>query len=84
MPPEDIRQLRDLTRSRTILGGGADQEAQRLEKEQEDACIKLSAVVTKLQGVSARLMLEALVNRESDPAVMADLAKDGCGLRSTS
>ena len=50
-------------------------EAQRLEKELEDACIKLSAVVTKIQGVSARKMLEALVNAERDPAAMADLAQ---------
>ncbi|HEY5788782.1 MAG TPA: IS110 family transposase [Microlunatus sp.] len=75
VPPEDIRQLRDLTRSRTVLVAERTREAQRLEKELEDACIKLSAVVTKIQGVSARKMLEALVNRESDPAVMADLAQ---------
>ena len=75
VPPEDIRQLRDLTRSRTVLVAERTREVQRLEKELEDACIKLSAVVTKLQGVSARKMLEALVSRESDPAVMADLAQ---------
>ena len=46
-----------------------------MEKELEDACIKLSAVVTKIQGVSARSMLEALVDREMDPAVMAHLAQ---------
>ena len=75
VPPEDIRQLRDLTRSRTVLVAERTREAQRLEKELEDACIKLSAVVTKIQGVSARKMLEALVNAETDAAAMADLAQ---------
>jgi transposase len=66
VPPEDIRQLRDLTRSRTVLVAERTREVQRLEKELEDACIKLSAVVTKLQGASARLMLEALVKSGGD------------------
>jgi transposase len=75
VPPENIRQLRDLTRARTFLFGERTREVQRLEKELEDACIKLTGVVSSLQGVSARLMLDALVNREDDPAVLADLAK---------
>jgi transposase len=75
VPPENIRQLRDLTRARTFLFGERTREVQRLEKELEDACIKLTGVVSSLQGVSARRMLDALVNREDDPAVLADLAK---------
>jgi len=75
VPPENIRQLRDLTRARTLLFGERTREVQRLEKELEDACIKLSGVVSSLQGVSSRAMLEALVNREDDPAVIADLAR---------
>ena len=50
-------------------------ELQRLEKELEDACIKLSAVVSDLQGVSARSMLQALVESEHDPKVLAALAQ---------
>lgn len=75
VPPENVRQLRDLTRARTFLFGERTREVQRLEKELEDACIKLAGVVSSLQGLSSRAMLEALVNREDDPAVLADLAR---------
>jgi transposase len=74
VPPENQRQLRDLTRARSRLLADRAREVQRLEKELEDACIKLSAVVTDLQGVSARLMLQALIEARDDPAAMADLA----------
>lgn len=48
---------------------------QRLEKELEDACIKLAAVVSGLQGKSATAMLRGIVGREDDPAVLAGLAQ---------
>ena len=41
----------------------------------EDANIKLAAVATDSQGVSARAMLEALISGETDPAQLAELAK---------
>ena len=69
VPPEPMRQLRDLTRARVGLFAERTREVQRLEKELEDACIKLAAVVTDLQGVSARPMLEALIDARVDPAV---------------
>ena len=75
VPPENVRQLRDLTRARTFLFAERTREVQRLEKELEDACIKLAGVVSNLQGVSSRAMLEALVNHEDDPAVLAELAR---------
>ena len=75
VPPEHQRQLRDLTRARARLLAERGREVQRLEKELEDACIKLAAVVTDLQGKSARLMLEALIADRDDPAAMADLAQ---------
>ena len=42
VPPEPIRQLRDLTRYRTTLTAERTREAQRLEKHLEDSGIKLS------------------------------------------
>lgn len=45
VPPEPLRQLRDLTRARVGLFSERTRELQRLEKELEDACIKLSGVV---------------------------------------
>jgi transposase len=75
VPPEPIRRLRDLTRTRTGLTRARAQEIQRLEKLLEDAGIKLSSVATDLTGVSSRAMLEALISGQRDPAVLADLAR---------
>jgi len=75
VPAEPLRQLRDLTRARVGLFQERTRELQRLEKELEDACIKLSSVVSDLQGVSARLMLQALVDQDHDPQAMAELAR---------
>lgn len=74
VPPEPIRELRDLTRLRTTLTRERSREVQRLEKFLEDAGIKLSAVATDIMGVSGRMMLQALVDGERDPKVLADLA----------
>jgi transposase len=75
VPPEPIRQLRDLTRARTALTRERSREAQRLEKLLEDAGIKLSAVASDILGVSGRQMLEALIAGNHDAAELADLAK---------
>lgn len=75
VPPEPIRQLRDLTRARTAITRERGREAQRLEKLLEDAGIKLSAVASDILGVSGRAMLEGLIAGEQDPAALADLAR---------
>jgi transposase len=66
VPPEPIRELRDLTRYRAALAADRTREANRLEKELEDAGIKLSAVATDILGVSGQLILQALIDGESD------------------
>src|SRR6476620_4574452 len=68
VPPPPIRQLRDLTRARTVITRDRSREAQRLEKLLEDAGVKLTSVVSNITGVSARAMLEALIEGEQDPA----------------
>src|SRR5664280_276808 len=75
VPPEPVRHLRDLTRYRTALTVERSREAQRLEKELEDAGIKISAVATDILGVSGRAMLTALIEGEDDAQVMADMAR---------
>ena len=75
VPPEPIRQLRDLTRTRTGLTRDRTRELNRLEGVLEDAGVKVSAVTTSTWGASTRAMLEALVAGERDPLVLADLAK---------
>lgn len=72
VPPEPIRQLRDLTRARTAITRERGREVQRLEKLLEDAGIKLSSVSSDIMGVSGRLMLQALIAGDRDPAVMAE------------
>ncbi|MCO4239848.1 IS110 family transposase [Pseudarthrobacter sp. MDT3-28] len=75
VPPPPIRELRDLTRARTVITRERTREIQRLEKLLEDACIKLSSVASDITGVSGRLMLKALIEGQEDPAVLADLAQ---------
>jgi transposase len=75
VPPEPIRVLRDLTRTRTALTRERSRETQRLEKLLEDAGIKLSAVASDITGISGRAMLQAMVDGQRDPAVLAELAK---------
>jgi len=75
VPPEPIRELRDLTRYRTVLTAERTREAARLEKELEDAGIKLSVVATDILGVSGRAMLESLIGGERDSEILADLAR---------
>jgi transposase len=72
--PPPIRELRDLTRARTIITRERTREIQRLEELLEDACIKLSSVAADITGVSGRLMLQALIEGQDDPAALAELA----------
>lgn len=75
VPPAPIRQLRDLTRTRTGLVRDRGREINRLESLLEDAGVKLSSVATDLMGVSARAILEALIAGERDPEVLAELSR---------
>ncbi len=75
VPPPPIRRLRDLTRYRADLVAARTAEKQRAEKLLEDACIKLSAVITNIFGVSGRDMLDALAAGERNPTVLAQLAR---------
>ena len=75
VPPAPIRQLRDLTRTRTTVTRERAREIQRLEKLLEDAGIKLSSVASDISGVSGRLMLDALIAGQRDPVELAELAK---------
>jgi transposase len=75
VPPAPIRELRDLTRTRTALTRERSREVQRLEKLLEDAGIKLSSVASDITGVSGRAMLQALIDGQRDPVVLAELAR---------
>jgi transposase len=75
VPPAEIRALRDYTRLRTDLVRERTRHYSRLEKLLEDALIKVSAVASKLDTLSVRDMIEALIAGERDPQVLAGLAR---------
>lgn len=75
VPPEPIRALRDLTRTRQQLMRQVVQHENRIAKVLEDANIKLATVVSDLLGVTSRSILEAMVAGETNPAKLAALAR---------
>jgi transposase len=75
VPPAPIRRLRDYTRLRVDLTQERARHWQRLEKLLEDALIKVSSVASKLDTLSVRDMLEALIAGERDPRRLAELAR---------
>jgi transposase len=75
VPPWPIRRLRDLTRHRALLIAARTRQTQQLEKVLESSGIKYTSVATRIVGVSGRAFLDALINGESDPVVLADLAR---------
>jgi transposase len=75
VPPAPIRVLRDYTRLREDLIRERTRYWQRLEKLLEDAAIKMSAVVSTLDTLSTRDMIEALIAGERNPGRLADLAR---------
>jgi transposase len=74
VPPEPIRELRDLSRYRTTQIEMRKREIQRLEKVLQDACVKITSVVSKVWLKSTRKMIEALIAGERDAKVLAELA----------
>ena len=75
IPPQPIRDLRELTRYRTKLVQERSREVNRLQKVLEGANIKLAAVATDVLGKSGRDMLDALVTGTQDAEVLAELAR---------
>ncbi len=75
IPPPEIRDLRDLVRTRTTLIRDRSRHVNRIHKVLETANIKLGSVVSDIMGVSGRAMLRAMTRGESDPATLAELAK---------
>lgn len=75
VPPPPVRHLRMLTRYRVQLMGDRSREMVRLELMLEDASIKLSTVASSLKTVSARAILAAMIDGETDARVLAEMAK---------
>jgi len=62
VPPEDIRNLRDLTRLRKKWIGHMTSEKNRIQKVLETSNIKLGTVISDVFGVSGRKLLEQLMS----------------------
>jgi transposase len=75
VPPQPIRELRDLTRYRKALTNERSSEVNRIHKVLEDAGVKLSSVATDVMGASGRDMMRALIAGSADPEALADLAR---------
>ena len=75
IPDRVQRELRELTRYRQSLVEEHSRFANRLRKVLEGTNIKLGNVATKIQGVTAQAILRALLEGQTDPTVLADLAQ---------
>jgi transposase len=81
VPDEEQRLLRTVTRRKHQLTRAKIGFKNQLESLLEQGHIKLSSLVSDLLGVSARRMLKALAEGETDPVVLAAMADRG--LRAT-
>jgi transposase len=75
IPPQGIRELRDLTRRRKQLLKAATAERNRVQKVLEEANVKLGSVLSDVFGVSGQLMLEALLEGKASVEQIANLAQ---------
>jgi transposase len=75
VPPQPVRELRDLTRQRVQMTGERSAAANRIQKVLEDANIKLASVASDVLGTSGRAMLAELLAGQDDPAVLAQQAR---------
>jgi len=81
VPDAEQRLWRTVTRTKYQLRRDRVRLQNQLEALLEEAHIKLSSLVSDLLGVSARRMLQALAEGETDPAALAALAHEN--LRAT-
>ena len=75
IPPQEIREMRELFRYRKKQVGYRVSERNRLQKILEDANIKLGNVVSDVFGKTGWAIVCAIINEESDPTLLAGLAK---------
>lgn len=75
IPPAEIKAARDVIRYRRKLTESRTSELQRLGNVLQDAGIKVDSVASTITTVSVRAMVEALIDGQRRPAMLADLAK---------
>ena len=75
VPERAQRELRELSRYRQTLVEEHSRFVNRLQKVMEGTNLKLSSVATRMRGVSAQAMLQAILEGQTDPKVLAELAR---------
>jgi transposase len=73
VPPAQIQDVRDLTRTRTQLAREVAQHIQRIQKTLENANFKLTSVISNIIGTSGRRILKAMIAGETNPIKLAEL-----------
>lgn len=71
IPPKDLRELRLVSRYRRKLGAMCSSQINRLHKMLDDAGIKLGAVVSDIQGVSASAMVRGLIEGQCEAVLLS-------------
>jgi transposase len=74
VPDAQVRQVRELTRARVHLVEDRARDVNGLHRLLERAGLKLCSVVSDLQGKSARAIMRALVEGQTDAVALAKLA----------
>jgi transposase len=74
IPPAGIKAARDVLRYRAKVVQSRTSELQRLGNVLQDAGIKIDSVASSIATKSGRAMIEALIDGERRPAVLAGLA----------
>jgi transposase len=75
VPPRDIQEMRELTRTRKQLVAEITQHCQRLQKVLETGNVRLPSVVSDILGATGRAIIRALAKGENDRQVLAGLAE---------
>ena len=70
IPPQDIRELRDMVRYKKKLIGQVSSEKNRIIKVLEDCNIKLSSVLSNVDGVIGRKIIDTIISGECNVDVL--------------
>jgi transposase len=74
VPPEQMQELRSLTRTRKQLVREQTRHAQRIQKTLAEANIRLDSVLSDIMGASGRRIIEAMIAGVHQPRKLAELA----------
>src|SRR6266581_5874072 len=74
VPPEEMQELRSLTRTRKQLVREQTRHAQRIQKTLAEANIRLDSVLSDIMGASGRRIIQAMIDGVRQPHKLAELA----------